>query len=184
MTSTISTPRHPPGSANPVTHWYACRTRARAEKQVCRFLERVGVESYLPLVELERKWADRTKRVGFPLFPGYTFARFPVKNLLEVVQTPGLVTVVSENGLPAPIREVEMESVRRFVMGVEGRGETPAPEDWWEPGTQILVRQGPFRGMRGYLLESRGKRRVAVKLDALKMAFSVEMDLEEVERVA
>jgi transcription antitermination factor NusG len=132
MTSTFSTPSHPPGSANPVTHWYACRTRARAEKQVCRFLERVGVE----------------------------------------------------NGSPAPIREVEMESVRRFVMGVEGRGETPAPEDWWEPGTQILVRQGPFRGMKGYLLESRGKRRVAVKLDALKMAFSVEMDLEELERVA
>lgn len=174
----------PPEASSPETHWYACRTRARAEKQVDRLLERVGVESYLPLVELERKWADRTKRVKFPLFSGYTFARFPLGRLLEVVRTPGLVMVVSENGAPAPIREVEMESVRRFVMGVEGTGEAPVPEDWWEPGTPILVRQGPFRGMRGCLLESRGRRRVAVKLDALKMAFSVEMGLEDLERVA
>lgn len=166
------------------SHWYACRTRARAEKQVDRLLTRAGVESYLPLVELERQWADRTKRVGFPLFPGYTFARFPRKHLLEVVQTPGLVMVVSENGLPAPIRDEEMESVRRFVMGQQETGAPPTPEPWWEPGTPILVKEGPFKGMRGYLMESRGRRRVAVKLDALKMAFSVELDTRDLEKVA
>jgi len=184
MTSTFFVPPPTPGSADQESNWYACRTRARAEKQVGRLLERAGVEHYLPLVELERKWADRTKRVGFPLFSGYTFARFPLKQLIDVVRTPGLVTIVSENGYPAPIRDAEMESVRRFISGVDGTGETPAPEDWWEPGTPIVVRTGPFRGMRGFLLESRGRRRVAVKLDALKMAFSVEFGIEELERVA
>ncbi len=101
-----------------------------------------------------------------------------------MVRTPGLVAVVSENGYPAPIRDAEMESVRRFISGMEGTGEAPAPEDWWEPGTLIVVRDGPFRGLRGYLLESRGRRRVAVKLDALKMAFSVEIGVEELEWVA
>jgi transcription antitermination factor NusG len=151
---------------------------------VANRLERVGVESYLPLVELERKWADRTKRVGFPLFPGYTFARFPRENLLQVVRTPGLVVVVSENGHPAPIRDEEMDSVRRFVLGQQETGEAPLPEPWGEPGTPIRVREGPFKGMRGYLMESRGRRRVAVKLDALKLAFSVELDLRDLEKVA
>ena len=57
-------------------HWYACRTKARAEKKVAEVLERHSVECYLPLVERERQWADRTKRVQFPMFPGYVFARF------------------------------------------------------------------------------------------------------------
>jgi transcription antitermination factor NusG len=163
---------------------YACRTRARAEKQVDRFLQRAGVESFLPLVELERKWADRTKRVAFPLFPGYTFARFFRGSLVEVVRTPGLVTVVSENGVPAPVRDDELEAVRRLVLGVEETGERPVPEEWWEPGTPIMVSRGPFQGMMGYLLESRGRRRVAVKLDALRLAFSVELDTQDLERVA
>ena len=47
-------PQNPPETSNPEAHWYACRTRARAEKQVDRLLEGAGVESYLPLVELER----------------------------------------------------------------------------------------------------------------------------------
>ena len=95
MTSTFSVHPPTPGSANLESHWYACRTRARAEKQVSRLLEGAGVENYLPLVELERKWADRTKRVGFPLFSGYTFARFPLKDLVEVVMTPGCLLYTS-----------------------------------------------------------------------------------------
>jgi len=184
MTPTLSVPPLHPGSANGEAHWYACRTRARAEKQVSRLLEGAGVESYLPLVELERKWADRTKRVGFPLFSGYTFARSSQGQLIEVVRTPGLVAVVSENGRPVPIQDPEMDSVRRFISGAEGTGEAPAPEDWWEPGTPVVVREGPFQGMKGCLLESRGRRRVAVKLNALKMAFSVEFGMNELLRVA
>jgi len=56
--------------------WYACRTRARAEKRAARLLSGNGVESYLPPIERQRQWADRKKRVAFPLFPGYVFARF------------------------------------------------------------------------------------------------------------
>lgn len=165
-------------------HWYACRTKARAEKQVERRLADNGLETYLPLVKLERQWADRTKRVGFPLFPGYTFARFPQQDLLEVVKTPGLVMVLSEKGYPAPVREEELEAVRRFVAGIDETGKTPEPEDWWEPGTPIRVLTGPFAGMVGQLLETRGRRRVAVRLSALKMVYSVELGRDDVERVA
>lgn len=142
------------------------------------------MESYLPLVELERKWADRKKRVEFPLFPGYTFARFRLQDLLDVVRTPGLVTVVSEKGYPKPVREEEMNSVRLFVAGLGHTGEAPEPVEWWEEGTPIRVKAGPFQGMRGFLLENRGRTRVSVRLSALKMAFSVELDSRNLERVA
>jgi transcription antitermination factor NusG len=164
--------------------WYACRTRSRAEKKVDRFLSESGLETFLPLFEEQRQWADRTKRVHFPLFPGYTFARFPLEQLGEVVQTPGLVKVLSEKGFPAPVREEELEAIRRLVTGVESTGHRPEPVDWWKPGTPIRVLAGPFRGMLGYLLESRGGSRVAVRLSALRMAFSVELSGADLERVA
>ncbi len=182
----LLTPGHepaPPEALHPQPLWYACRTRARAEKQVDRLLERTGLETYLPLVERERQWADRKKRVGFPLFPGYTFARFGLGQFLEVVQTPGLVEVVGGRQRPTPVREEELEAVRRFAQGVEETGLVPEPADWLEPGTPVLVVCGPFQGMRGHLVEVRGRSRVVVRLTAIRLAVGVEMAREHVRRV-
>src|SRR2546426_5192770 len=74
--------------------WYACRTRPRAEKQAGRLLRLRGVESYVPLFEQVQQWTDRKKRVGFPLFPGYVFARFSAARVHEVLRTPGVVTII------------------------------------------------------------------------------------------
>src|SRR5207247_9430806 len=82
--------------------WYACRTRPRAEKQVGRLLRLRRVESYVPLLEQVRQWTDRKKRVGFPLFPGYVFARFSLAMVHEVLRTPGIVTIVRNHAGPAP----------------------------------------------------------------------------------
>ena len=156
--------------------WYACRTRARAEKQVDARLEGQGFETYIPLVEEERQWADRKKRVVLPMFPGYTFARFALKDHREVLKVPGVVHVVSSKGAPAPIRAEELDSVRRFAQGVQETGRVPDPVDYLVPGTPIEVREGPFQGMRGVLVEGRGRARVAVRLSAIRAAVSVELD--------
>lgn len=55
--------------------WYACYTRGRHEKHVDRFFRERGIESYLPLVPLRRKWNDRLKIVKLPMFPSYLFCR-------------------------------------------------------------------------------------------------------------
>ena len=68
--------------------WYACRTRSRAEKQVERRLMGAGFDAYLPVLKRERQWADRKKRVDFPLFPGYVFARFELSQVHEIQATP------------------------------------------------------------------------------------------------
>ena len=165
-------------------HWYACRTRARAEKQVDRLLDRAGLETYLPLVERERQWADRKKRVAFPLFPGYTFARFCLGVYGDVVRTVGLVAVLGGRTGPIPVREEELEAVRRFAGGIEATGQLPEALDWLEPGTPVQVIEGPFRGMRGFLVEVRGRTRVAVRLSALRMAMSVELDRSSLRLIA
>ncbi|MFQ5680404.1 MAG: transcription termination/antitermination protein NusG, partial [Gemmatimonadota bacterium] len=157
------------------SRWYACQTRARAEKQVELRLRGVGFESYLPLLLRERQWADRRKRVALPLFPGYVFARFPLTDLHAVLGTPGLATVVRLNGRPTPVREEEIASVRALVEGANATGVLPSPSDDLTPGQEVVVVGGPFEGMRGRLVEERGAARVVVRLAAVRQAVSVEM---------
>ena len=168
--------RQAPPELYRVACWYACRTRARAEKQVGRLLSGAGFDAYLPLVERERQWADRKKRVAFPLFPGYVFARFNLTRLHDVLVTPGVVTVIRVNGYPTPVRDEELESVRILVEGANPMGVQPSPWDYLEPGQEVVVTGGPFKGMRGTLLQVRGKARVAVRLSAIRQAVAVEVD--------
>ncbi len=187
----INSPRMPapeksvfvhPGSQAPV--WYACRTRARAEKQVDRLLRRVGIETFTPLVHREREWVDRKKRVSFPMFPGYTFARFSGAEYLDVLRTPGVVHVVGAAGRLTPLRFEEIESVRRLEAGLQETGQIPKPVDFLVPGIPIEVDRGPFRGMRGILLESRGSARVAIRLGAVRAAVSVVLERSNIRRFA
>ena len=117
--------------------WYACRTRPRAEKQVGRLLRLRRVESYVPLLEQVRQWTDRKKRVGFPLFPGYVFARFSLAMVHEVLRTPGIVTIVRNHAGPAPVADDELDSVRTLVAGVNAGSPPPEPVEFLEVGQGV-----------------------------------------------
>ena len=155
--------------------WYVCQTRPRAEKQVNRMLKRGGVEAYLPLLAEERQWTDRMKRVDFPLFPGYVFAHFGPEQIHHVLLTPGVVTIVRSGGAPAPVRDDELESVR--ILLAQATAGHPPPElvEFVDIGQEVLVKEGPFSGVRGFVIEDRGRVRVVVRLRALKRALSVEL---------
>jgi len=172
----------PYGEAPPelyeASRWYACRTRSRAEKKVESLFARSGIEGYLPLVVQERQWADRRKRVALPLLPGYLFARFQLGKIGEVLRTPGVVAVAEPNGYPTPVREEELEAVRCLVSGVNETGRVPSSSDFLESGEEVMVQDGPFQGMRGILTEKRGKRRVVIRISALRHAISIEMERE------
>lgn len=164
--------------------WYACRTRSRAEKKVNRLLAARGVEAYLPLIEQLRQWADRKKRVAFPLFPGYVFARFDLRMMYCVLSTPGVVTIVRANGYPTPLGDEEIQSVRILAAGLSAGQALPEPADYLDVGHEVIVTEGPFSGMRGVLVAQRGRARVVVRLSALCQALSVELPQEILRRVS
>lgn len=141
-----------------------------------RLLTAAGVASYVPLIERTMQWSDRSKRVAFPLFPGYVFARFPLSSLPEVVRTPSLIEVVRVGGSPSPVRETEIESVRALVHGAQRVGDEPETHAYLARGQDVRVVRGPFEGLRGILTEVRGRTRIVVRLETIRQAVSVEMD--------
>jgi len=136
------------------------------------------VESYLPLLEQVRQWTDRRKRVGFPLFAGYVFARFGVAMAQDVLRTPGVVEIIRHDGSPAPVRDEELDAIRIIVAGVNAGGSPPESVEFLHQGQEVIVTEGPFGGIRGILVEDRRRARVVIRLSALRRALSVELPRE------
>jgi len=106
------------------------------------------------------------------------FAQFSLAMMHEVLGTPGVVTVVRNDGNPAPVRSEELESIRVLVACVNAGNAPPEPAEFLEAGQEVIVADGPFSGIRGVLVEDRGRTRVVIRLSALRRALSVELPRE------
>ena len=160
-----------------MTQWYAIWTRSRHEQVVREQLERKGLDAFLPTVTRWSRWKDRKKQIDWPLFPGYCFAKFDPADRLAVIKSPGVVSIVSFEGRPAPIEERELDSIR-LLVGSELQFD-PCP--LLKEGTMVEVVGGPLRGVVGRLLRKDGARaRLVLSVDLIGQAVSVEVDAADV----
>lgn len=156
--------------------WYALRTRSRHEKQVEAQLAARGLESFLPLVERWRRWKDRRKRVAFPLFPGYCFARFAAVDRLAVRSVRGLIQIVGNQEGPLPVPEAEILALQRLVTGTLPYD----PHPYLTAGMRVEVIQGPLAGVQGILLRKGAKARLVIRINLIQQAAAVELDASDV----
>jgi transcription termination/antitermination protein NusG len=157
--------------------WYAVRTRSRHEQVVREQLERKQVEAFLPTITRWSRWKDRKKKIDWPLFPGYCFARFPSNDLLPVLKCTGVVNIISFEGKPAPIPEFELESIRLLVGSQLQYDPCPLIRE----GTMVEVVHGPLCGVIGRLLRKDANRaRLVLSVDLIGQAVSVEVDAADV----
>lgn len=168
--------KNPPDHLYSESHWYACYTRARHEKQVEQLLRQRGFESFLPLIPRVRQWKDRKKLVEFPLFPSYVFGRFTLKELHGVLTTPGVSTVVRASGYPTPIPEHDIENVRLFARAIAETGVEPEQRPYLVEGQWVKVLEGPFEGVEGIVIEQRGRKRVLVGVEAIGQGLEIDID--------
>ena len=113
--SRVPESRIPGIEASAQAPWFAIWTRSRAEKAVADQLERKRIEVFLPTVQRWSRWKDRKKKIDWPLFPGYCFARFDPVGTLDVLKCVGVAKIISFDGKPAPIPHEEIEAIQRLV---------------------------------------------------------------------
>ena len=101
----------------PAIEWYAVWTRSRHEQVVREQIERKKYDAFLPTITRWSRWKDRKKKVEWPLFPGYCFAKFDPAEALAILKCTGVVNIVSVEGKPAAIPEHEIESIRVRLLG-------------------------------------------------------------------
>jgi transcription antitermination factor NusG len=159
-----------------VPAWYAIWTRSRHEQVVREQLEGKGVETFLPTITRWSRWKDRKKKIDWPLFPGYCFARFAAAERLPVLKSAGVVSIVSFEGEPAPIPEREIDGIRRLIQS--DLQYDPCP--FIREGSLVEVVHGPLRGVVGRLVRKGSHARLVLSVDLIGQAVSVEVDAADV----
>jgi transcription antitermination factor NusG len=157
--------------------WYADWTRSRLEQVVREQLLQKQIETFLPTVTRWSRWKDRKKKIDWPLFPGYCFARFNPRERLPVLKCSGVVTIISsQGGEPAAIPEYEIEGIRRLVDSELAYDPCPLIRE----GMMVEVIHGPLKGIIGRLLRKNDKARLVLSVDLIGQAVSVEVDAADV----
>jgi transcription antitermination factor NusG len=159
------------------TLWYALWTRSRHEKVVRARLDELGVEAFLPMVVRWSRWKDRTKQVEFPLFPGYCFARFDVREAKPVLGCAGVVAIVGTPGVPSAISEEEIEAVRRLLD--TGLSCDPCP--FIKEGMPVVVTHGPLKGVPGRLVCKGPHAWLVISIEMIGRAVSVRIHAADVQ---
>jgi transcription termination/antitermination protein NusG len=157
--------------------WYAIWTRSRHEQAVREQLEQRHIEAFLPTITRWSRWKDRKKKIDWPLFPGYCFARFDPNESLPVLKCTGVVNIVSFDGKPAAIPDFELDSIR-VLVGSELQFD-PCP--LIHEGMMVEVVHGPLKGVKGRLMRKDAQRaRLVLSVDLIGQAVSVEVDASDV----
>jgi transcription antitermination factor NusG len=161
--------------------WYALYTRSRFEKKMLTELTDRSIEVFLPMREILSRWKDRKKRVWMPMFPGYIFVNHidTPENRYRILNIPGAVRFVASEGHANPVPDEQIEYVRRFLeasIAVD-------PYPYMQVGSRVEVIAGPLQGIRGILVEKRGRFRFVIQVDLIRQAVSAEIDASDVRSI-
>jgi transcription antitermination factor NusG len=159
--------------------WYAVQTCANHEKRVLEQLGQRAVEAYLPRYASVRRWKDRRVRLELPLFPGYVFVHFALRDQLRVLQTPSVVRLVGFGGQPAPLPDYDIDTLRGG-LAAEARIE---PHPYLQVGQRVRVTAGALRGLEGILVRKKNITRLVVSLHLIMRSVAVEIDIAELEAI-
>jgi transcription antitermination factor NusG len=156
--------------------WFAVWTRSRHERAVFNQLTERRIEAFLPTTPRWSRWKDRTKKVDWPLFPGYCFARFAPASRLSVLKCTGVVSIVSFNGEPAPVPDEALEAIRTLLNSALPCDPCPM----LKTGTTVEVVHGPLKGVIGRLQRKGAHARLVLSVDLIGRGVSVQVDASDV----
>jgi transcription antitermination factor NusG len=156
-------------------NWFVVNTKPKKELQVERIFSEAGFAVYCP-----KYAAERGVR---PFFPGYCFLFFDHPAELRLVSyTRGVKKVVGnrEGAIAIPVEAVEAIRGREKAGLIELEKYGAAPR----VGDEIVVAEGPLRGLKGVFRRETGEReRVMILLNYVSYQGQLLIEKRKVRRV-
>lgn len=160
-------------------NWYVIRTMSRCEKKCLENLSKKGIEVFLPIHKVRKRWSDRIKVIEEPLFNGYIFVHIQDHQRYDVLNTSGVFNFVQFKGEFAQISELEITGIRNALTQ---NVDLEVVEIDLEIGEEILIKSGPFSGIYAKLIEVKNKYKILVSLEAMGQGIVVEIGKTRIEK--
>ncbi|MEW6365265.1 MAG: transcription termination/antitermination NusG family protein [Acidobacteriota bacterium] len=160
-----------------VAEWAVAWTKARAEKTFVKYLDGLGVKSYLPLARKRRVYGRHIRQSLLPLFPGYVFydaTGIDRRGVFESRKVAQILRTEEQERLKEELASLSLALAQQPLLH-------NVPFD--VSGTPVRVVGGPFKDVRGEFIRRKKGDMLVVKITLLQRAVEMEIDEAYVERV-
>jgi transcription antitermination factor NusG len=152
--------------------WFAVYTRSHHEKRVAQYYAERNIEHLLPISRVVRQWSHYRKvAIELPLFPNYIFVHISRRERIRAIEVPGVLSLVGPNSVPAPLPDLEIESLRESL-----KLQNFAPHPYLVVGAKVRINKGALAGRVGVILRHKNGCRVVLTLSVIMRSFAVEVD--------
>ena len=186
ITMSDPAPAHPgkikaPFPSTDQKSWYAIYVRSRHELTISDLLTQKGIANLVPVVDEIRQWSDRRKKVTVPLIRGYVFVNIDIsREKFVVLQNEGVVKFIGTKGVPSIIPEHEI----RWLNLLTTHSDTARYENSLKVGQNVIVIAGPFKGIRGQIVEIRNTTRLLISFESISQVVSIEISPEYLKKIS
>ena len=157
--------------------WYALYTKPRWEKKVSKLLDDRGIENYCPINKVTKQWSDRKKVVLEPVFKSYVFVKIGEKEKWELKKVNGVLNFVYWLGKPAPIRESEILTIRKFLNEFQN---VEVSELSLKVNDSVKIKNGVFMNYEGVLVELIGNK-ARVRIESMGLQLTAQFDKKNIQ---
>jgi len=168
------------GSMEEERRWFAVFTRSHHEKRVAQYYAERNIEHLLPVSRVERQWSHYRKvTIEMPLFPNYLFVHISRRERTRAIEVPGALSLVGQNSVPAPLPDVEIESLRESL-----KLHNCQPHPYLAAGSRVVIHKGALAGRVGVVLRNKNHYRVVLTIACIMRSFVVEVDAADLDCIA
>jgi transcription antitermination factor NusG len=157
--------------------WFVAHTKPRCEKKLARHCIREAMSATLPCYRAAHKYRGKTVIFDKPLFPGYVFLQISKSQRGKVYQSDCLARL---------LEVIDQEQFHRQLAEILGALETGleirvAPRIG--EGMRVKIKNGPLRGIEGWVEQRYGMSTVLLRLDFIGQAAAVKLDASDLEAI-
>lgn len=159
--------------SNEEARWFAVYTRSKSEKVVKQLLDAKGIENYLPLLKVTRRYTRKIKHLQLPLISCYIFVKIVKDQYVPVLETENVVKFIrfAKNLIAIPEEEI---NIMRRVVGEAT--DVQAELGILQEGDLVEIVSGRLTGIKGRLVEKQGKKKMVVALENIGYSLSMTID--------
>ena len=153
--------------------WFAVYTNYKREKLVRTLLSAKGIEVYLPIQKVTRRYVRKIKHLELPLINCYVFVKITTAEYIRVLETEHVLKFIRFSNNLLSIPEAEVQLMKRIIG--EQLDFTIEPASF-VVGEMVEVIAGELTGLEGKLVAQEGRQSFLVELTNIGYQFRMAID--------